>query len=261
MQSNKPTQNRFGLTRTQSLILIVLGIGVCLVFGIVAMVLINAMATPAAPSVAVEPQVADATATPIPVTPTPTLVPAPVLEEGWTVRGHPGDGFTMAMPDTWIELDVNAETLDAALAPVREYVPGMENPGREEWTTEAYRNKGFKLAAIDVQGSGHVYYPGIDVVCDELEETVSLDKFVQEIVYSYPDLGVGILANERVILAVGEAERIELVYGAADPLKRVQYLLLKDKAYCFATFTWDINAGDAYVPIADKIIQTFRWAE
>jgi hypothetical protein len=137
----------------------------------------------------------------------------------------------------------------------------MESPGREEWTTEAYRNKGFKLAAIDVQGSGHLYYPGIDVLCDKFEETVSLDEFVQEIIYGYPDLGVGILANERVKLGAGEAERIELVRGVDDPLKRVQYLLLKDKAYCFVTITWDANAGDAYVPIADKIIQTFRWTE
>jgi hypothetical protein len=260
MQSSGPTQKRRGLTRTQVLIVVVLGVGNCLIFGILAWVLYSAMAAPPT-SLPIEQQAAESTATPIPMTPTPTLVPPPVLDEGWVSHGQPGDGFTIALPASWIEMDLSAETLDAALAPAREHVPDLVNPRKEGWTTDVYRDSGLRLAAIDVQGSGHVYYPSVDVLWDTTDEAASLDEVVQEIMYSFPDLGIGVMANERLTLPSGEAERYELAYGAGDPLRRVQYLLLKDKAFCFVTFTWDAQAGDTYIPVVEKIMQTFRWAE
>ena len=256
MQYDKPTRNRLGLTRTQSLILVVLGIGVCVTFGIAAIVLINAMSPPAVPTVAVE-----ATVTPIPMTPTPTLVPAPVLEEGWVSHGQPGDGFTIALPASWIAMDLSAETLDDALAPVKEHAPDIISPYKGAWSTDVYRDWGLKLSVIDVQEPDYVYYTGMDVMCETMEGPVPLDEIVEELIYSLPDLGIGILSNERIMLPIGEAERFEVVEGMDDPSRTLKYLLLHDQVNCFVTFVWDAQAGDAYIPVAEKIMQTFRWAE
>ena len=65
IQSSGPTRKRPGLTRTQVLIVVALGVGNCLVFGILAWVLYSATATSPA-SLPVEQQAAEATATPIP---------------------------------------------------------------------------------------------------------------------------------------------------------------------------------------------------
>jgi hypothetical protein len=256
MQYNKPTRNRLGLTRTQSLILVILGTCVCVIFGIAAIVLINAMAPPAVPTVAVE-----ATVTPIPMTPTPTLVPAPVLEEGWVSHGQPGDGFTMALPASWIAMDLSAETLDDALAPVKEHVPDIVYPDEGAWSTDVYRDRGLKLSVVDVQETDYAYYAKMDVTCEAIEEPVPLDDFVEEYIFSLPDLGIGILSNERITLPIGEAERLEVVEGADDPYRIFRYLLLQDQVHCSVTFIWDAQAGDTYVPVAGKIMQTFRWAE
>jgi hypothetical protein len=252
---------RRGLTRTQVTIVVLLGVGNCLIFGILGWVLYRAVIVPSPSPGPVEQQAAQATATPVPMTPTPTLVPPAILAEGWVSHGQPGDGFTIALPASWIEMDLSAETLDEALAPIREYAPDIVNPRKGTWSTDVYRDSGLKLAAVDAQGGDHAYFPAVDVLCDTLEEPASLNDLVQELIYSLPELGIGILANERIVLPVGEAERIEIAQGADDPLRRLKYLLLQDETYCFCTYTWDAQAGDAYVPIVEQSVQTFRWAE
>jgi hypothetical protein len=260
MQFGGSRRKRRRLTQTQLVIVVLLGVVCCLVFGVLGWVLLDAFA-PAAPAISGEPGGAQATASLSASTPTPTPIPPPALAAGWTVRGQTGEGFTLALPESYVELDLNAETMDAALDPLREQSPNMPEDFMSGWTTEGYRSKGLKLAAIKIPTADAPDYAAVDVTCHPLDDALTLDAAVREVIHRYPGLGVGILSNERVTLPAGEAEVLALAEGSDDPSTTTQYLLIKDKMSCFVTFSCDADVASAYAPTFVQIIETFRWSE
>lgn len=195
--------------------------------------------------------------------PTHTPVPMPTLEPGWTFRERPTDGFAIGLPYTWVELDIDAETMDAALAPIRECCPEMDltNPLWEEQSIEDLRAAGIGLFAIDSQSSPEALYLGSATVgCQSLDEELTLDTVVQAILEEYDDEDIE-PTHRRVELPIGEAERLQLTTGDEDRLLITKYLLVEGTDVCYVTLGCEADLAEEYAAVFEKIAETFRWIE
>jgi hypothetical protein len=235
-----------------------MGMVACLIFGAAGAALIQIFR---APVVAIDSEVEEATYAVANATqlPSPTAIPTVALREGWVMHGGIQEGFTLVLPSGWMPLDLEAETMADAMAPVQTQALDLENSIIIGWNAQALQSKGLEFAAIHAVEHDFRYYAVVDVRCERAEAPISLDAVVQEVIYAYPNLGRGILSNERDSLPAGEAERFELTAGTDDPRSTIQYLLVEGRRACFVTLSCDAQARARYDETFDRIIESFRW--
>lgn len=270
----------------QIAILAILGAITCIIFGVAGILLLDRLDSSTPDSVAVEAQTPRATArlpptrTPtLPPTPTPastsipTSVPtsAPVQNSGWTLYEYPGDKFSIALPDTWVQLDMEAKTVEAALAPIREYYPDFEMPYLETKGMAGIRADGIKLLAFDTEtrtervANVNVFLQSLDeFVLDgrtqNKDEAEVLDAVVQAVLQGNVQQGEEMLEHQRITLPIGEAEKITETDEVGSQVI-VQYLFVHQEALCMVTFSSTSDLLKAYTPAFEKIIHSFRWIE
>ena len=197
------------------------------------------------------------------VVPTAASVPPPILEPGWTLREHPGDGFAVGLPSTWVELNIHADSMDEALAPLQECCPDLDLT-TPFWTDQSIvdlQMKGLKLFAIDPEtGFTALYYGSVNVVHRFYDDPWTLDEAVGSLLQEYEDQGIQI-THRRVTLPLGEAEEFDYVEGVEHPFFTLKYLLVQDGTIWFITMGCEAIYEEDYVPIFTQIPQTFRWVE
>lgn len=196
-------------------------------------------------------------------TPVPTPIPTPALEPDWVLHQHPTDGFSIALPSTWVEVDMNAATMDEALARCREYYPDMRFPFLEEQSIDDLRTSGTKLIALDMESRNREAgrYASVTVGKESLGQAATLDQVVQARVEQFRGQGMEI-EHRRVTLPIGEAEEVripaaESVSGAA----AVQYLIVRGEHLYVVGSGADADLAAEYEPVFQKIVQSFRWME
>jgi hypothetical protein len=292
MNSHRPGDDK--LTIVQIAILAILGAITCLIFGVAGTLLLDRRDSATPTVVAGELQTPRATApllptrtstpaptptftpTPIP-TPTspsaPALVPTWVLKPGWTSHEYTDDGFSIALPDTWVQMDMGAKTVESALAPVKKYYPDFEMPHLEAKSIADIRADGIRLLAFDTESkSGRVasvnvflqslsgFLPGGKI--QDKDKTRLLDTTVKAIMQGQAEQGEEMLYHQRITLPVGEAEEFHITEtDEIGPQVIVQYLFLHQEALCMVTFSAASELLTAYTPIFDEIIHSFRWME
>jgi hypothetical protein len=194
-------------------------------------------------------------------TPTPTPVPTPALGPGWVVRERPSDGFAIAIPSTWVEVDLDAETLDEALAPIRACCPDMDLTAWAGQTTEELRDKGMKLFAVDPDSDPEAqYYTIVSVVRTTLGTGWNLDMALEAVLPGYEGDEVEV-THQRVTLPVGEAEAIQIAESGEHPLLTTKYLIVRDDVFWFITLGCEAAYAEGYAEVFETIPQTFRWME
>jgi hypothetical protein len=194
-------------------------------------------------------------------TPTPTLAPTSVLGSGWVVRERPSDGFAIAIPSTWVEVNLDAETLDAALAPVRACCPDMDLTAWAGQTPGELRNKGMKLFAVDPDSDPEAQYYGIvSVVRTTLGAGWNLDMALEAVLPGYEGDEVEV-THRRVTLPAGEAEAIQIAESGEHPLLTTKYLILRGDVFWFITMACEAAYAEGYAEVLETIPQTFRWID
>jgi hypothetical protein len=194
---------------------------------------------------------------------TATPVPPPLLEAGWTLREHPADGLMVGLPSKWVELDIHADSMDDALAPIRACCPDLDltTPFWADQTVVDLQMKGLKLFAIDPEARpAALYYTTVVIVHRFFDDPWTFEEAVEALVKEYEDKGVQI-THRRVSLPVGEAEEFEYVEGVETPYYTLKYLLIQDDTIWFITMGCEEIYEEVYTPIFTQIPQTFRWID
>jgi hypothetical protein len=200
------------------------------------------------------------TPTALPTTP-PTPVPPPVLEPGWSLRERPEDGFAIALPTSWVEMDLGASTLEEALLPVATCCPEMDLSLWEGQTVRELRESGLRLFAVDPDSDPEaVYYGVVSVVYTSLGEGWTLDMALQ-VVLGEDGGDESKLTHQRVTLPVGKAEKIQYADSGDPPVRTIKYLLVQYDAFWFITVGCEAEFAEFYEPIFATIPHTFRWIE
>jgi hypothetical protein len=204
------------------------------------------------------------TATPTPIP--PTAAPVPTLEPDWQYYGKSEDGFAIALPPRWEQIDMDLQTLDASLDAVKEQNPEMavilEGQARN-LVVSGIKFFGFDVS-LDAMATG--FATNVNVLKQSLGMEMSLDVFAQVSVAQLEnmDMILGDVTQRHVNLAAGEG--IELKYrmemnlpdGKAMTLALTQYAVIRgEDAYVITLSTTDDQAG-TYAPIFEKIAQSFQ---
>ena len=194
-------------------------------------------------------------------TPLPTPVPPPVLEPEWSLRGRPQDGFAIALPDSWVEMDLDATSIGEALVPIALCCPEMDLSPWEGQTMTDVRKSGLKLFAVDPDSDPEaVYYGVVSVSRTSLGEGWTLDMALEVVLGQYGD-DESRPTHRRVMVPVGEAEEISFK-DSGDPLvRRITYLLVQYDAFWFITMGCEAEFADGYESIFETVPQTFRWIQ
>jgi hypothetical protein len=199
-----------------------------------------------------------ATTTP---TPPPTPVPPPVLEPGWSLHVRPEEGFAIALPDSWVEMDLDAASIEDALLPIALCCPDMDLSPWEGQTVTDLRQAGLGLFAIDPDSDPEaVYYGVVSVAHTSLGEGWTLDMAL-EVVLGGNEGDENRLTHQRITLPVGEAEEIRFVDTGDPPVRTIKYLLVQYDAFWFVTLGCEAEFADQYEAIFETVPQTFRWVQ
>lgn len=191
----------------------------------------------------------------------PAAVPAPVLEAGWSLRERPSDGFAIALPDSWVEMDLDAASVSEALAPIALCCPEMDLSLWEGQTMSGIRRSGLKLFAVDPNSDPEaVYYGIVSVTRTSLGEGWTLDMALEVVLGQYGD-DASKPSHRRVTLPVGEAEEIRVADGGDPPVWKVTYLLVQHDAFWFVTLGCEAEFADDYASIFETAPRSFRWIQ
>jgi len=204
------------------------------------------------------------TATPQP-TPTPPVA-TPTLEAGWVLYEKPADGFAIALPPTWRQIDMDPQTLGASLDAIKaqnpELAPQLEGQARS-LLEAGIKFFGFDLAP-EALATGAA--TNVNVLSQSLPAEVSLDFYVQLSVGQLENMSsvVKPVQQRRVQLAAGEAEELSYAMnmvapsGAALALWTDQYLFLQGKAVYVITCTTSQETAPKYTEVFANIGRSFR---
>jgi hypothetical protein len=205
--------------------------------------------------------------TPASPTPTdrPTATPSPTItiESGWTKEESAQGHFSVALPPKWKRIDLDSQTLDAAVATIDD--PQMK------------RALGTQLQSLSASGVTFVAFdftperatPGfltnINVIKTTLPRSYSLDVIAQLSVAQLEaiDSVVRPIEHARVELPAGPAERMsyaistKLSSGDALTYSVIQYLVLSGLDEYVLTISCSPSSVGIYAPLFEKIARSF----
>ncbi|MBI3977876.1 MAG: hypothetical protein HY331_06800 [Chloroflexi bacterium] len=235
--------------------------------------------TPVPPTATFTPVPPTATPTREPPTSTPTPLPAPATltpptaapasrsptappaASGWTLYEKRSDGFALALPAAWQQIDLDRETLGTAFAAVRSQNPDVADLLEDQARTLGgftIRFFGYQLASDGFAQANVIPIPfGAETPLDFFEQVgVGLLESMPEIVKP--------VAVRRVALPAGEAAELRYrlnattATGQVRPVVITQYLMVKgEKGYVLTLLTTPGQA-ESYAAIFERIGQSFR---
>lgn len=218
-----------------------------------------------------------ATATPT-ATQTPTLTPAETsisvsglsastLENGWILYESQADGFAIALPAEWLQVELNAEAFDDALAMTDELNPQFGNL----FTSDTLRSliaSGIKFYGLDpsVEAINLGLPASINVLILDLGLELPLDTVValnlQDLEgLAYPDIPFD---NQRITISNIEAEELNYAsefvgLGGELILMMIrQFLLVDGSTQYVITLGAPLELADIYSATFQEIGSSFR---
>jgi len=193
---------------------------------------------------------------------------------GWTRYQQPTEGFAMALPSTWKQLETPSQTLDETLKAVAEKHPQLAP--LLEWQARYLVAFGGKLSGSGGKFIGFDVAPGtttagyaahIHIFKVPLPEQMPLHLLVQLALNHLQNRAdvVKPIAHRRMTLTAGEGEKLQYrVSGSSEPVQTLaitQFLLSKGKDAYTVTLTTTADQAEKYAPIFEKIGQSFRVAQ
>lgn len=199
---------------------------------------------------------------------TSTAAPASAstVDPSWTVYEKPDIGFSVALPPSWKQIDMDPATLDASLKVVKEQNPEMA--AALEGQARNLVLSGIKFFGFDLapESTSAGFATNISVLKQSSPAAVALDVYVQANVGQLENLSnvTKPVNHRRARLAAGEAEELRYTMnvnasaGQSMSLRLTQYLLVKGKDAYVITLTTTAEQGDKYAPTFEKIGQSFK---
>jgi len=186
-------------------------------------------------------------------------VPKKTDEQGWPLYEQPADGFALAVPTTWIALQVNPQTFDRVLEQTIRNNPEMK---AMEQTIRQQVAAGMKFLGSE-KASG-----GTNVTVMKLTEpaAVPLGEAAASLEMQFKGLpGVqGPVTRQRVRLRPGEAERLAYVVAMSGPggpkrLAMTTWVLVRGSDVYLLSTTTEANLAATNTATFERIAQSFRF--
>lgn len=210
------------------------------------------------------------TATPT-STPTPTFTPTPeapagaVLPEGWTLYEIEDEGYAIALPPDWEQIDVDPETLEASINAVADQNP--ELAGFLENQAAILATQDISFFGFDLsKGSAYSdFVTNVNIIVQHLEAAISMDFMLE--------MSVPMLENlfeleeevdqEIINLSAGEAGRLQYgfdVEGVNGNVEVVitQYIFIIDESMYTLTLSTKAEEIQDREAIFEQIVDSFH---
>lgn len=187
------------------------------------------------------------------------------LAEGWQLFDKPEDGFAIALPPTWTQIDVDQATLDETLSELRGSNPELADVVSGQMSA-ILANDLIKFWGFDVSPEGAGV--NLNLIRQDIPIAVTLDDYMEVNVQQIEALPYikAPVAQEATTLGGQEGSRLQydqtLQFGDQSVTQTVtQYITVTDDAAYVLTFTalpQQIPAGE---PVFEQIAQSFSLAE
>lgn len=184
---------------------------------------------------------------------------------GWILYENMADGFAVALPSSWVMLDMNAETMDSALEPIKQETSILEVPDWDEHNLDYFRTAGVRFMGLDLESDGRedgrFANVQIAIVKGPQDYEVTLDEVSAYIVNSLLESNE-VIAYSRIHPPVGEMQQVQFRLSQDGVLTYlVQYYFVKGADIYVASFGIDMSHAGEYLPIFDQIIYNFDWVQ
>jgi len=192
---------------------------------------------------------ASTTSLPVGINQTSSPAPSPV-PEGWKKIGAPVNGFSVAIPPGWVDIDLTAADLKEALAKA-----GIQGPSQAELESSLNQLKNFNaLYAIDSAAVSSGFATNLNGFCQNVTRPV--DQMKEDAKNQLTQVGATDLEITDSTVAGLPAVRIDYHLRAAPGLlKGLQVQIpVTGGQTCVLTIT---ALDNAFPPSADQILDTF----
>lgn len=207
-----------------------------------------------------------ATAAEVPLTASGTI--STTLKNGWVQYELSDAGFSLALPPTWVAIDLAAADLGQMLQIMGDLNPNLANLLSTD-VMSSLLEAGMVLYAIDTAPdsllSGGI--TNLNLLVTELPIELTLDSYaainIGQLESLFPDL---IMESERVELGGREAERLlytaemTALFGPA-PMQFDQYLSLDGMTVYVLTLTTPTELAESYAPIFEEIAASVQFLD
>ena len=265
MWTPRPPRRRkhFGMTGGQIAILAGMGTLNCAVLGLAAALLLGRSApTSVASNLATQPR-----------SPTATITPTPTLEPGWVLIEKPEEGFAIALPPTWVEVDMRAPTMKDAIDAIRTQHPDLTSTVLNYLETldiNELHAQGIIFVAFDRELPGGLasnFGVNVNLARWSDGQDIAMDEVVEIYLETLASHNITAPRHSRVSLQVGEAEKFQYQRIESYPdgqmlnVNAVQYIFIRGQDVYVLTLGYTEEQAEVYASIAEKIAQGLRRLE
>ena len=202
------------------------------------------------------------TSSPVPPTATQTL--SSTLATGWILYEKPIDGFAIALPPAWKQIDMDLQTIDAMIKFYKETDPQMADLMEKSRSSVS---AGLKFMAFDLAPGSRTknYLTNVTVEKSRLQAEISLNVYVQIVAGQMENMAsvVKPISHRRVTFAGGEAEQLQydVVFKLVAETVKIhitQYVVIQGKDIYVLSLAVQADQSYKYTSTFEKIAQSFR---
>jgi hypothetical protein len=188
-----------------------------------------------------------------------------VLPEGWTLYEVEEEGYALALPPNWEQIDVDPEQLEASIGTLTEQNP--ELAGFLEGQAANMAAQGISFFGFDLSPEtlSSDFMTNINIIVDTLDMDVSMDFLLEQTVPMLESLfELEQEVDQQVVtLSAGEAGRLQYGFnmaGANGPVDVVftQYIFLIERSMYTLTFSTKSDEIQARESVFEQIADTFQ---
>jgi tetratricopeptide (TPR) repeat protein len=187
------------------------------------------------------------------------------LETGWVLYEKPAEGFALALPPTWKQIDMDPNSINTDLDLIEESNPEVGKFLRQ--AARVFVTSGFKFWGVDldpvVAKVGSLTQISVDKKHSEIK--ISLGAYVSALIAFWEDQPDVIkpVTHQRVKLAGSDAEELRIkmavtTTNTTTTTVMTQYILIKDQDFYSIGMGTRAEQAEKYAPIFAKIAQSFH---
>jgi hypothetical protein len=203
------------------------------------------------------------------VSPTPSVVSAAKMitspyGSGWTLYTNEREGFAVALPPHWAQIDLDPDFLEAGLKLWQDQNPDLPKGIGDQARRAAA--SGIKFIGFDVSSAGRKasFQVNVNVMRADLPRGTSLDSVVSQLMQQLDRMTTIVkpVQHQRVQLKAGEAEKLQetqkvtLSSGKEPSLDGIHYYLVQGNSLyvlsLLAPSEYSKNYAKAFEQIADS---------
>lgn len=184
-----------------------------------------------------------------------------VVPAGWRAVDQSADGYRLALPPTWRQIDLDPTTVSNSVTAVAQQDPQLSTWLNNQTATLIASNVHFFAIDFAPEALASGSATSLNVISQSVPASVSLDLVVQVSAGQLENLPgvVQPIAHRRVALPAGAAERFDYsISVGSQNVATTQFILLAAGRSYVLTFSTSPDKHATYAPTFDQIAQTFE---